>query len=137
MTALGAFVDAEQCLREWAMTRTATLVGAGKPLTNGLHLGRVGSPGSGTWGEISRVGGPLEASGAFDQPRMSAQVYGPNRESALAAARALATELAAIQAAPVQTNAGRVAAAFNITIAWAPDNTHPRYLVGFEAWVTT
>jgi hypothetical protein len=137
MTALGVFVDSEQCLREWAMTRTATLVGAGKPLTNGLHIGRVSSPGSGTWAEISRVGGTLEASGAFDQPRMSAQVYGPNRESALAAATALATELAAIQAAPAQTAAGRVAAAFNVNITWAPDNTHARYLVGFEAWVTS
>jgi hypothetical protein len=137
VTVIGTFVDAEQCLREWAMTRTATLVGAGKPLTNGLHIGRVGSPGNSTWAEISRVGGPLEASGAFDQPRMSAQVYGPNRESAQAAARALATELAAIQASPVQTPAGRVAAAFNITVTWAPDNTHARYLVAFEAWVTT
>lgn len=136
MTALPAlFTDSEACVREWT-NQVVGLTGIGNPLTNGAHIGQASSPGSATWAEITRVGGTQESSGAFDQPRMSASVYGPNRGAAFLAARALANALRSIEAAPVTTASGRIAVAFNITVQWRPDGAHARWLVDFEAWIS-
>lgn len=127
----GPFVDAEGELRDW-IKNVSGIVGAGKALTNGAHIGQVSSPANGTVAELTLVGGGTDRSGWLHQPRISASVYGPNRAASNAAAVALANSLQALNAAPVNGTLARIIGAFNITILWAPDGTHARHLVDAE-----
>jgi hypothetical protein len=91
-------VDVDGAVRAWVNSRTATLVGVGKPLPNGLHHG-TRSPGQGAWGEI-RGPSSRQLTDVADMPRVSiavkavgGKVDGGAYGAAERAARALALEI--------------------------------------------
>lgn len=128
----GPLTDAEQAVREWVKTSSG-IAGPGLPLTNGAHIGHISSPATATVAELARVGGGPDGSGYLDQPRISAQVYGPTREVAFAAAQSFGNALAGLAERPATlAGIGKIFAAFGITILWAPDGNRARYLVDAE-----
>lgn len=130
------FTDAEGALVAWAKTRTATLTGLTHPLTNGLHISLRESPGAGTYGVVSRVTSGEEPGGMpYDTPSLSVSVWGPTKERAEKAARALANEIAGIRRAAVTTSAGDslvILYGTGVTVLQSPDGPHPRYIVDAE-----
>lgn len=91
---LAAFVDAEAVVRAWINSRTATLVGAGKPLAHGCFLNPMRSPDRGAYAKLERIGGYDDPGDApVDHARVSFQVYASTKQAAAIAATALANEL--------------------------------------------
>lgn len=91
-----SYVDAIGAFREWANSRTATLVGVGKPLQKGVHLRHLIGAGSACYGYLTLLPGtynPLGAESPVIIFRISCQVYGPTLEAVTAASMALADEI--------------------------------------------
>lgn len=87
--------DAEGALVAWINSMTGTLVGVGKPLTNGVHHGARG-PGVGTWAQSDGTTF-RQGSDVADQPRLAlsvkakgGQIDGGPRMASFRAAKALA-----------------------------------------------
>lgn len=94
-------VDAEGAVRDWINSRT-DLVGQGRPLQLGAHLGRLRSPGRGSYALLLRVGGTgaLTAERPVDQARISATIYGTTKETAAQAAVAYANAVQELDGRP-------------------------------------
>ena len=125
------YLDVEGALKAWVNAQTA-LVGSGKPLPLGAHLGRpLRSPARGSYVLLSRVGGGPDptADANVDQARISGAVYGTTLHAASLAAAAYANLLAAV-AAPVAVTGGRLMAVTDISgPLYIPDGDEERYLV--------
>jgi len=89
------YVDAVGALAAWINSRTATLVGAGRPLQKGATFKHTGGAASSVYALLEEL--PSRVGGGNEDPDMlaviSIQVCGGNRESATIAAVALANEL--------------------------------------------
>jgi hypothetical protein len=96
-------IAAEDAIRTWANMRTA-LVGAGRPLANGVHLSPpIRSPAQGAWALASRVGagpGGVAEDGAVSVARIQFDVYSLDEIAAEKAAAAIATEIETLTGAP-------------------------------------
>lgn len=132
----GVTVDAEGGVRSWLNADTA-LCGTGGVISNGFHLEVRQAPSQGTVGILTRNGGgPHPQAQPFDQARLQAEIYGPNRESAARAARMYIRKLENVAAAPgsapalVDGETIRVVTVSEIQgPLWQPDNGYPRYIV--------
>jgi hypothetical protein len=94
-------VDAEGAVRDW-VNSLQDLVGQGRPLQLGAHLGRLRSPGRGAYAYLLRVGGTpgLTAERPLDQARISATIFAPTKEIACAGAVAYANALETLDGRP-------------------------------------
>lgn len=117
-------VDTEGCLRTWLNSLTTSLVGLGQPVNLGFSLELRRSPGSGTYGLLSRIGG-LDGFGveaAADMARISCSIFSTTRKAAAAGAIAYANTLRTIST--VQP----AMAAFDATIRQVDNLTGPTYI---------
>ena len=132
------YVDAVGAVKAWINSRTATLVGVGKPLQKGAHTKHIRGALSACYAYLEE-GSSLQTGGA-ENPDMlasvSAQVYGGTREAATAAAVALAEEVTGGLAGRAASVPGaQLQVADDITgPLWAPDGDMPRLLVQFSVW---
>lgn len=135
MTAL-TFADAAGAMRLWILSRTATLVGVGNPLQLGAHLKRIDGGQAAAYALLEELPGSRSLDSAENPDMMatiSAQVYGGTRETATAAAVALAEELSTqLQGVPASVAGALILAVDDIQgPTWAPDADVPRLLVQF------
>lgn len=105
-----AVVDVVGALRAWVNSRTATLVGDGKPLALGAWLANPPrstntprAPYRGAYAVLSRVGGGPDAldTAPWDRPRVSARIGGVTYGQASAAATAYANALLTLDGTPI------------------------------------
>jgi hypothetical protein len=128
-------VDAVGAVRAWINSRTATLVGLGKPLQKGAHFKRLDGAADATYALLTE--GPTTLGGGAENPDMNAsllaEVYGGTREEATAAAVALAEDLSSTLAGiPVDVPGARLYVADDLTgPLWAPDGDLPRLTLTF------
>lgn len=137
MAGVVSFCDVRGALRAWSSGQAA-LAGAGKPITNGLHLSARGSPGHGTYGVITRVIGDDHPGGApIDTPNISISLWGPDWGTVEAAAIALARALRGMVQATVTTDRGEqvtLLMAGSVSMVQQADGTRPRYIVAADVW---
>jgi hypothetical protein len=116
-------VDAEAAVKAWLNARL-DLVGQGRPIPLGAHLGRLRSPGRGAYAHLLRVGGSpsLTAESPVDRARVSATLYGTTKETACAAALAYATALERLDGIPTAMGPLVCATVDNITGPTALDD---------------
>lgn len=130
------YVDAVGAMMAWINSRTATLVGEGKPLQMGAYL------------KFQRGGDPVtyvlleeqfssRSDDSAENPdmiaRLSGQVFGGTREAAAAAATALAEELST-QLCGCQTAVPGAVLFVSDDIqgpSWFPDGDQPRMLLNW------
>jgi hypothetical protein len=135
------FVDALGAMRVWINSRTATLVGAGKPLEMGAHLKYVqgGQPTTYAFLEEQLSFRSPDAPENMDMiAALSAQVYGGTREAATVAAVGLAEEISSNLEGVGVTVTLPSGASVLIRYAddiqgpsWFPDGDLPRLLVNW------
>lgn len=134
------YVDALGAMRAWINSRTATLVGTGRPLELGAHLKYVmgGQPATYAFLEEQLS---YRAEDSPESPDMmavlSAQIYGGTREAVASAARALAEEISSGlegigQTVTVGTDTVLIMVSDDIQgPSWFPDGSLPRMLLNF------
>lgn len=130
------FCDVRGALRAWVNAQTAW-VGAGKPLTNGLHLTARDSPGAGTIAVVTRAGGGADDALGLEAPTQQFSVWGPDWGKAESAALALANGLRGLRNVVVTTDRGeqvRLTHTANVTLLQSPDGTRPRFVVSADVW---
>lgn len=128
------FADAEGAVFQWVNTLTTTLVGPGNPLPKGATLDQLRGAAPDCYAWISQVGGGtwFGAENPDQRARISAQVYGPTKQSALLAAAAYAEALVGLNGRPVAVTGARILLVDSDTISgplWLPDTDLPRYVV--------
>lgn len=123
------FVDCEAVAVAWINSRTATLVGPGRPLPKGAYLKELDGPPPTPYVYVSN---PVPGGHAFgeEQPDhvapLSLQVYGPTKQSAADGAVALANELQALSGVPARVVLARGETVDVLVVddvsgpAWAP-----------------
>lgn len=125
------YLDSEGAIRTW-VNGQAWLVGPGRPLALGAHLGpRLRSPVRGCYLLLSRIGGgPDPASDVnVDAARLSGSVYGTKKLATANAAVAYGNLLVSV-AAPVPVAGGRLLAVTDVTgPLYLPDGDEERYVV--------
>lgn len=129
---MGVYVDPLTAVETWINTHGAgTLVGAGTPLANGVHLKRVRSPGQGAWALATWIGTTPDPSEAhLTTPLLSFSVYATEEPCARRAAIALANWLSQAEGQPIPLGDAILACCDSITgPLFAPDGGEPRYLV--------
>jgi hypothetical protein len=133
-----SFVDAEGAIADWINRQTDDLVGVGHPLTKGAMLIRQRGAASVCYALITIVGGGT--TGGAENPdqvaRISAQIFGPSKEDAAAAAVAYAnTVIARLNGSPYVLPTAVILGADPDSLSgplWAPDFDEPRYLVDID-----
>lgn len=131
------YVDAVGAVKAWINSRTATLVGAGKPLQKGAHTKHIRGALSACYAYLEEgVSAQVGAENPDMLAAVSAQVYGGTREAATTAAVALAEELTAELAGRRASVPGaELLVGDDVTgPLWAPDGDMPRLLVQFTVW---
>lgn len=134
------YVDAVGAARVWINSRTARLVGAGKPLQKGAYLRDHDGPADVCYAVLTLL--PATTSGgAAESPQMyariSASVYGPTIEAITYASMALADEIStylAGQWTTVTVPSGQVQIWVGDDISGPsdlPDGNLPRHIVDF------
>lgn len=131
------FVDAVGAFREWANSRTSTLVGPGMPLQKGVHLRHLQGAADTCYAYLTMLPGTTTTGGAESPQmlaRLSAQIYGPTIEAVTVASVAFCDEV-------VSQLAGRWTDTTSGVRIWVgddltgpsdlPDNDLPRHLVDF------
>jgi predicted Na+-dependent transporter len=132
------FTDAEGAVMRWVNAQTTDLVGVGHPLPKGAHVNRLRGAAAACYAWLSQVGGSTSfgVENADQRARISAQIYGPTKEAAAAAAVAYANAVAALGGAPAAVPGAVLLAADNVTgPLWAPDFDEPRYLVDADFYL--
>jgi hypothetical protein len=122
----------------WINSLTGSLVGQGRPLVKGASVNQLRGAATACYAWLSQVGGS-DAFGAENpdqRARVSAQVYGPTKESAANAAAGLADAISNLSGDPALLPGALVLVADAITgPLWAPDGDEPRYLVDADYYL--
>lgn len=137
---MAAFVDAEAALASYINSLTASLVGEGKPLTKGAHLHELRGAATVCYALLSVISGgaTLGAENPDHRARISAQIYGPNKESATLAAVGYANALADLDGRPVAMTGATCLVVDPDSISgplWSPDRILPRLLVDADLYL--
>ena len=132
------YVDAVGVMGAWINSRTATLVGAGKPLQMGAHFKKIsgGAPAAYAYLEEGISFRTQDSPENFDMlAALSAQIYSDTRETAALAATALAEELSTqLEGNPVTIGGAIICAVDDIQgPAYVPDGDRPRLLLNWTA----
>lgn len=131
------YVDAVGVARDWINSRTATLVGEGKPLQKGATLKVLDGATPVTHAFLSllpQISPTLGAESPTLAARISAQVYGPTLETVTIASVALAEELTygLMTPALVLGGAAKIWVSDDVTgPSDFPDQDWPRHLLDF------
>lgn len=131
---MSTYVDAGGAVKEW-INSLATLVGPGNPLPLGASLKQREGAASSAYAFLLEL--PASLWGGEEHPsmraRVSAQLYGPTRQSASDAAMAYAEALMTLmQGARVTLAESGVTLAGADAVdgpQWFPDGEEPRYIV--------
>lgn len=131
---MGTYVDAEAAVAAWVNSLTDTLVGVNNPLAKGAHLHELHGAAKVCYARLTLIGGSptLGVENPDHRARISASVYGPNKESATRAAIGYANALLTLDGRSQQLGVsvvGLVVDSDSITGPfWSPDKAGPRLI---------
>jgi hypothetical protein len=133
-------VDAEGVLASWLNSLTMTLVGATHPFRGFFFEGQR-SPGSGTYGWLTRIAGvdAWSVEAPADMARMSCSIFSTTKKAAADAAVAYANTLRTLSVVQPVIGTTRIRLAGNLSgPLWIPNvaKNAPQYLVDADVYFT-